>query len=469
MDTQQLKKKIIAVKDDTTQAINRIVDNRVCVGITGLSRSGKSTFITSLVNQLTHHKDAKLGAFSPWVGDSIIAVKENKLEDSSLAAFPYEQSINHLSDNPPSWPASTDDVSGMLFEIKLKKKGFLGPTTNTVYLELRDYPGEWLLDLPMLNMDYETWCRQCTALFLTEPRHSLIKRHCPELLSLNPLGHASEQQIIRLQKAYTSFLNACKDRKHPLSMIQPGRFLIPGSLAQSSLLNFFPLMTLDLANQDLSAATDTSYFTLLKQRFEHYKKEIVQPFHDKFFSPIDRQIILIDVLNALNGGPDVLKDMIVAIENIGEMFSYGQKGLLPFGRRVEKVIFAATKVDQVISKDHEPVRQLLSSIVKKSLHQAAYHQADYKCEAIASVRSSIESELKNQQGLIAKDTQGQAIGYLHPDIPDHIPQEHEWERFLEWDLPCLLPPEGIRANQDQALPHIRIDQVLQDLIGDICK
>ena len=36
--------------------------------------------------------------------------------------------------------------------------------TSTLYLEIVDYPGEWLLDLPMLAQDYLNWSRQMTGL-----------------------------------------------------------------------------------------------------------------------------------------------------------------------------------------------------------------------------------------------------------------------------------------------------------------
>jgi predicted YcjX-like family ATPase len=35
--------------------------------------------------------------------------------------------------------------------------------TSTLYLEIVDYPGEWLLDLPMLAQDYLSWSRQMTG------------------------------------------------------------------------------------------------------------------------------------------------------------------------------------------------------------------------------------------------------------------------------------------------------------------
>ncbi|MBE1043557.1 YcjX family protein, partial [Escherichia coli] len=40
--------------------------------------------------------------------------------------------------------------------------------TSTLYLEIVDYPGEWLLDLPMLEQDYLAWSRQMAGLLQGE-------------------------------------------------------------------------------------------------------------------------------------------------------------------------------------------------------------------------------------------------------------------------------------------------------------
>ena len=52
------------------------------------------------------------------------------------------------------WPDATRDESGCLLEIRFRNRpGLLRrgkPGISRLYLEIRDYPGEWLLDLPLL-------------------------------------------------------------------------------------------------------------------------------------------------------------------------------------------------------------------------------------------------------------------------------------------------------------------------------
>ncbi len=460
--------------DSTRESLHRFSSERKYIGITGLSRSGKSTFITSLINQLLMHQDAKLGAFSPWMTQRIAAVKVHPLEDRSLAEFPYHHAIDALAAKEPLWPHSTTDISGCLIEIKLNKKNGWAWTsaTRSVFLEIRDYPGEWLLDLPLMDMSYAEWCSQCAAQFTLEPRASLLANLLSELQTLDPLAPYNETTANQLNQKYCEFLKRCKYSEHALSVIQPGRFLIPGEFAGHDALMFVPLLSCSSrTTAELENASQTSYFKTFERCYNSYISKIVVPFYKKFFRPINRQIVLVDVINALNGGPDYIEDMRQALSNISDSFSYGRQSpiLSLFTPKIEKVIFAASKVDQVVAKDHDNIRQMTAALVRKALDDAAYKGIEPKPEAIAAIRASHEIIHSGSPAITGTDNDGNGIGYVHPVMPDHLPKPEEWQAFRDWKVPLLRPPKGVRCNQDQALPHIRMDQVLQDLMGDLCQ
>ncbi len=470
---EAFKKTVDKHSDATFESLHRLRSGHKCIGITGLSRSGKSTFITSLISQLLNHEKAKLGAFSPWISKRIKAVKVHPLGDRSLSEFPYSDAIKSLTAVPPSWPDSTTDISGCLLEIKLQKKAPWPweADTKSVYLELRDYPGEWLLDLPLMDMSFSEWCSQCAAQFTQEPRASLLGGLLNELQQLDPLAPFNEVKLTALKQQYVEFLKRCKEQTHALSLIQPGRFLIPGKFSDEQALQFVPILSCNARTRaQLEGADANSYFKILEQRYNAYVDRVVSPFYKKFFRPIDRQVVLVDVINALNGGPEYIADMQHALSNICDSFSYGNSSpiIKLFSPNIEKVIFAASKIDQVVAKDHDNVRQLLSSVVRKALEEAAYKGAEHKSEAIAAIRSSDEADLRGSFGLKGVDLEGESIGYIHPIMPDHVPSTDEWQPFVAWKIPMLRPPSGVRCDQDQAIPHIRMDQVLQDLIGDMC-
>lgn len=468
-------KKMAKLTDNGLAGMDKLRDKRFCIGITGLSQSGKSTFITSLINQLLQHKTASLPGFSPVLTERLLNVKIHPLEDKELSPYPYEESYKGITLPEPQWPESTKNVSGCLLELRLaqnvSKLNPFGREQFSLYLEIRDYPGEWLLDLPLREMSYSRWCAQCNAQYTQQPRSELLGDLLGELQQLDPLADVDEGQLKRLNKRFIEFLNDCKYNGRSLSLIQPGRFLIPGEVDDPSILCFVPLLKCGSYTEgQLATASDSSYFKVCERRYQRYVKELVEPFYKTFFSRIDRQLVLVDVVNALNAGPEYVDDMRQALANITDSFAYGSQNrfLQLFRPKIDKVVFAATKIDQVVSEDHEAVRQLLTVLVNQAYRNAQHEGVLPSCEATAAVRSSKEIEHEGEQGITGVGTDGSPIGYTHPTIPSRLPEGSEWQPFLDWKIPSLKPPKGLSYQNADAIPHIRLDTVLNALIGDKC-
>ena len=80
-----------------------------------------------------------------------------------VARFDYDGAMQALVQLPAVWPEATKGISELRLAIKYKPKDSLLKYTTelaTLTLDITDYPGEWLLDLPMLNMTYEQWSEQ---------------------------------------------------------------------------------------------------------------------------------------------------------------------------------------------------------------------------------------------------------------------------------------------------------------------
>ena len=155
--------------------------------------------------------------------------------------------------------------------------------------------------------------------------------------------------------------------------------MLPGNVADPDILCFIPLLKVaSYSEGQLATANKRSYYKVCEQRYKRYLKELVEPFYHDFFSRIDRQLVLVDVINALNSGPEYIDDMRQALANITDSFAYGKQNKLfqLFSPKIDKVVFAATKIDQVIAEDHESVRQLLSVIVKQAYENAQYEGVD---------------------------------------------------------------------------------------------
>ena len=143
------------LKTEFNALINRGVDRHLRLAVTGLSRSGKTAFITALVNQLLNiHAGARLPLLSAAREERLLGVKRVPQRDFGIPRFTYDEGLAQLYGQPPVWPTPTRGVSEIRLALRYRSNDSLlrhFKETSTLYLEIVDYPGEWLLDLPMLT------------------------------------------------------------------------------------------------------------------------------------------------------------------------------------------------------------------------------------------------------------------------------------------------------------------------------
>src|SRR5207247_1542405 len=154
------------------------------------------------------------------------------------------------------------------------------------------------------------------------------------------------------------------DERFAMSLLPPGRFLMPGNLAGTPALTFPPL--------DLPAdgtAPEGSLWAMMTRRYEAYKNLVVRPFFRDHFSRLDRQVVLVDALAAFNSGPEALHDLEAALAGILECFRIGRSTLLSslFRPRIDRVLFAGTKADHVHYSSHDR----LEAVLRRTLTHAA--------------------------------------------------------------------------------------------------
>src|SRR5438874_7613834 len=85
----------------------------VWLAVTGLSRSGKTVFITSLVHNLLSalHNPNRMPLLRVVGEGRMIAARLDGAKTSRLPRFPYFDNIEVMAGGSPDWPARTDDIS----------------------------------------------------------------------------------------------------------------------------------------------------------------------------------------------------------------------------------------------------------------------------------------------------------------------------------------------------------------------
>lgn len=449
--------------DDASRLIDRALDKHICIGVTGFSGSGKSTFITSLIHHLRYSNESQLHGFLPARDQKILGVKLLPLPGCEL--FDYQQGIEALASEPPQWPQPTTALSGCIIEISHKSKASITNKvfgdTSTFSIEIRDYPGEWLLDLPLIDQDYWSWCQDQNELCQQPMRKKLMGDFLQQLNTISPFTILIESEINSLFERYCHYLQQCKQQG--LTLIQPGRFLLPDSTL--TIPPFFPLLCLRQYDKAvLAEAGENTLYKVMLRHYESYINDVVMPFRNDFFNKIDRQVVLIDVLKALSGGQENFEDMMVALSRIMDSYNYGINNFFSklTSPDIERIVFLASKPDRVLSNQHENLRSLVNNIITRVSPQSVRNAIPIDTEVVCSVRCTQDHD----QYLTAISTDGQHGKLGHPDIPGQIPTELQWQEFSGWQPTDLRPPSIAGLKHGARLPSIRIDTVLKDLIGD---
>ena len=150
-----------------------------------------------------------------------------------------------LAADPPVWPPSTTSINELRLSIDYRPRGLgarLLARQTTLTLVIVDYPGEWLLDLPLLEKSYEEWSAETLGLARITPRAALAAPFLAAVDAPHP-NAPIDAEAERLAALFTDYLRACRGRNVNLSFVQPGRFLLPGRETESDpqLTRFAPL------------------------------------------------------------------------------------------------------------------------------------------------------------------------------------------------------------------------------------
>ena len=464
------------------QASERLANNlgelaggaTVWLAVTGLSRSGKTVFTTSLIHNLlsSAHNPNRMPLLNVVGERRLIAAVLEGAKAHRLLRFPYLGNIDKMA--VADWPERTADISEIGIEVRFAPANTIGKllselTGSPANLTIRvvDYPGEWLLDLPLLTQSYAEWSRATLRAFRQGVRASLAGDFLSFIGQHRPDESASEEVAKQAHDLYRACLVKARDR-HGLSYLQPGRFLCRGSLGDVPYLWFAPLDVRD----GLDMPAPDTLGALMAERFEVYKREAVERFYQDHFRHYSRQIVLVDVLRALLAGRDAFEDTRLALDAILESFRYGHGGILSkllFGSHIDKVLFAATKADHVpdIQRDH--LAALLRNMAAFPALELRSSNAQLDVTALASVISTAE-ESQELDGQRVQVVVGRPVGshrqskFFVGNVPIRPPRADAWgSPFL--NVPVFEPP-AIDPSPIEGIPHINLDLALEFLLGD---
>lgn len=457
------------------------------LGVTGLSRSGKTVFITALVRCLSEGRPqppfsriARIPGFRAYLEPQ---------PDDDIPRFAYEDHLKALSSNPPRWPESTRKISQLRLTLEWPAqdtvRGAFG-LSQRLHIDIIDYPGEWLIDLGLLDQTFGEW--SADALFTAHSKG--LEPYAKEFLAFlertDTSASLDEQVAIEGARIYTDYITRARQADPSRAALGPGRFLLPGDLEGSPQLTFFPVRSGGHDGPSGRAGGHTT-FSLLERRYEKYKQNVVRPFFEKHFSRLDRQIVLIDALSALNGGAEALSNLEQGLDGVMKAFRPGANSWLSFllPKRIDRIVFAATKADHIHRTSHHRLEAILEKAVSRASERASTAGAGLRAIALAALRATEDVDKtageETYHCIRGVPQAGETVGgrkfdgnrpaVVFPgDLPkdpldafDPVKATPEDYRFVRFRPPQL---EDSQPSIKAAWPHIGLQRAIAFLIED---
>jgi predicted YcjX-like family ATPase len=206
----------------------------------------------------------------------------------------------------------------------------------------------------------------------------------------------------------------------------------------------------------------------------------VGPFFRDHFAKIDRQVVLVDVLGAIHAGPAALEDLRRAMAEILTAFRPGRNDVLSRllrGRRIDRILFAATKADHLHHDQHPQLTAITEGLLRDARDRAAFAGAEVRAMTIAALRATDEDRVTHAGAELAV-VRGRILGTdrraaFHPgalpEDPAHLlaPARQGATAWSGADYEVRpFAPLPLTLKPGEGPPHIRLDRAAQFLLGD---
>jgi uncharacterized protein len=432
------------------------------IGVIGPRWSGKTVFLTSLINHLKFHDPPRFVLGNRKRPGEVTHFRELPENDFSarggggLPWFDYEGYRNQFVQNS-RWPATTRDASQYACRFERSDWHFAD-----MQLRLFDLPGERVNDIPMMisarepNLAFAIWSdRTCKRLSKDLTAAEFFRHYFAKL---------DEAGVTEADLLHTYKVALAKTRLAYRPYVSPSSYLLdrngnrvkgtdPEVLAKTRYCGlgpdeeFAPLP----ANFRLQNAETASRFA---HRFTRYRDEVVAPVVTQLKS-CHGLVVIVDVLAVLGHGTGMYNDYRTLITDLLAALDPKDSALdlvlrnvyqafLPLSWRrswISRIAFVAPKIDRVPFEDRARVKGLMELMVRHDARNCRGVSIEYF--AVASVVG-------------AKEMQGgkhEMLGSTIYDATGHPLEPGPERKFAVSKVPDTWPEGGWRPG-DFVFPDV---------------
>src|SRR5690606_16839437 len=117
---------------------------------------------------------------------------------------------------------------------------------------------------------------------------------------------------------------------------------------------------------------------MMERRYDSYLSHVVRPFFREHIIRLDRQIVLIDAMQALNAGPASVADLERALTEILACIRPRRGSILTdcFSRRIDGILSAATHADHIPHTAHDQLQAIVRRLADRVIKRADFSGAE---------------------------------------------------------------------------------------------
>lgn len=369
------------------------------IAVTGMARSGKTVFLTSLINHLLAHEPARFP-----IGDGKARISwhlEQKLPDKAKP-FNYARYRDRLA-RGREWPEKTSDESNYVLKYRRSDWGMYH-----CRLRLFDFQGERFADAGIARSDsYAHWSDNLL-------NHLADNSDCGELAEEYRATLASDDvDRARMISGYKELM--VKLLRHHKTLVTPSTFMIDESGKKLNLKDREDYMNARYSGLPPDkkgprefvpmSAENRDKFPEITADFERaykaYRRKIVKPLFDRIRNS-DSLVILVDVISILAGGVGRYNNNCQILDEFSDVVSpasmktHVSRWASFKPTKIKRIAFVVPKIDLVrrTPREKDKLKDLLEDMTSTFRDRTKIDCKCFACSAVDSTKpGSIEGKL----------------------------------------------------------------------------
>jgi len=437
------------------------------VAVVGFSSSGKTVFLTSLINHLSEHNPDLFKIDQKGEGE---IRKFKSLETPK--PFNYEKHRSSLTDSHV-WPEKTKSFS--TYKCTFEPSNWL---LTTARLTLVDLPGEYFNDIQIaIQKEFRDWSDFMLQQMIEDPVQSQFAKDYLDYVTNSGVEFYYQIALSKYKKLLLKLYQSYKPVTPSSFIISPeGKVLHPDEYQTETEMFKAHYSGIDGENEFIPLPktildSDLELTRHLTKSYSKYRKQVVIPWCNQL-AGCDRIVVLLDIPDLLCTNVSRYNDVRESINSIfdylnpdhnsfSSLFRIGLNIALPSflkWRRLTRAAFVATKADTVCEYHRDNLKLLTEEMCRKvSQNYDGLLTKVFSCSAICSTETLADNALKGVlQGGDSSD-----VAFQISEVPNHWPDIWKEGDFTFADVMPKWP-----HRKDSPPKHLNMDAVFRYIMDE---